>query len=102
MFDSGLSGELDFRITVDYSDIMSDIAQQLSNGISLEQVIEDLWYSVQAEADLLRDDLYQHITEVIMSEKIEHDNNPESTIFPSLQTLEGCYFIYSIPCVFIF
>lgn len=84
MFDSGLSGELDYRITVDYSDIMSDIAQQLSNGISLEQVIEDLWYSVQAEADLLRDNLYQHIMEVIMSENIEHDNNPESTIFQSL------------------
>lgn len=96
MFDSGLSGELDYRITVDYSDIMSDIAQLLSNGISLEQVIEDLWYSVQAEADLLRDNLYQHIMEVIMSENIEHDNNPESTILTSLQTLKGFYFTHSI------
>jgi hypothetical protein len=65
---------------------MSDIAQQLSNGISLEQVIEDLWYSVQAEADLFRDSFYQHIMEVIMSKKIENDNNPESTIFQSLLT----------------
>lgn len=59
---------------------MSDIARLLSNGISLEQVIEDLWYSVQAETDWLHDHLYQHITEVIMSDNIEFDNNPEPTI----------------------
>lgn len=79
LFGSGLSGELDYRITVDYSDIMSDIAQLLSNGIPLEQVIEDLWYAVQAETDWLQDSLYLHISEVIMSDNIEFDNSPEPT-----------------------
>lgn len=79
LFGSGLPGELNFRVTIDYSGIVSDIARLLSNGISLEQVIEDLWYSVQAEADWLRDHLYQRIMEVIMSDNIEFDNNPEPT-----------------------
>ncbi len=79
LFGSGLPGELDFRITVDYSGILSDIARLLSNGIPLEQVIEDLWYSVHAESDWLCDHLYQRIEEVIMSDNIEFDNNPEPT-----------------------
>jgi hypothetical protein len=82
LFGSGLPGDLDYRITVDYSDIMSDIVLLRSNDVSLEPIFEDLWYAVQAEADWLRDHLYQLITEVIMSDKIELDNNPEPTTLP--------------------
>ena len=72
-------------VTVDYSDILSDIAQLLSEGVPLEVVIEDAWYSIQAEIELLHDGLHKQVVEVIMSGKIEFDNNPEPTTSLPLQ-----------------
>lgn len=81
--DSGLSGGPDYTVTVDCSDLMSDIALRFLAGDTLAELLPDLYYGVQAEVEEFLSVLLETIRlamEVNMPSRdtIGPSNSPES------------------------
>jgi len=83
-------------VTIDFSDIMSDIAARLSAGETLAERMHDLHYGVMAELEEgLRVILaqIQSTQEINMNNQIGYNINPEPTTILPLQIVKGqnCY-----------
>ena len=90
LFGSEFSGEIDRRMTIDHTRILSDMQCQYTEGIPIERIINDLWYAIQAEIDLLMEYEVNTITEEFMR-IIKDSKSSEPTKFRTIHFFEGYF-----------